>query len=143
MLRAVVVAGVFAIGVQAIAAEDPISARRALMKANGQAGSSGAAMLRGDAPFDVAKAKAIFVTFQNAAAKAPALFPDDSKQGGETAALPKIWENKADFEARFAKLGADSKAAEASVADPASFKAAFSEVGKSCGGCHETYRLKK
>jgi cytochrome c556 len=113
------------------------------MKATGKEAAAGAAMVRGEAPFDLAKAKAIFVTIQDTATKAPALFPDNSKEGGETAALPKIWENKSDFEARFAKLGADAKAAQASVTDLDSFKTAFAGVGKNCGGCHELYRMKK
>jgi cytochrome c556 len=43
----------------------------------------------------------------------------------------------------FAKLGADAKAAQSSVTDLESFKAAFGNVGKDCGGCHQTYRIKK
>jgi cytochrome c556 len=39
------------------------------------------------------------------------LFPDDSKTGGDTAALPLIWEKKSEFDAIFVKLGADSTAA--------------------------------
>jgi cytochrome c556 len=73
----------------------------------------------------------------------PALFPDNSKTGGETAALPKIWEDMADFKARFVKLGNDAKTADASVKDLDSLKATFSELGKNCSGCHELYRLKK
>ena len=48
-----------------------------------------------------------------------------------------------DFKAMFAKLGTDAKAAEGSVTDLDSFKAAFGNVGKDCGGCHQTYRVKK
>ena len=62
---------------------------------------------------------------------------------GETAALPAVWEKKADFDAKFAKFGADAKDAGAKVTDEASFKAIFPTVQKNCGGCHETYRMKK
>lgn len=145
MMRAFVVAGAMVLGITVVAAQsqDPIAARKALMKATGKNAGAGAAMVRGEAPFDLAKAKEIFVAVQETAAKAPALFPDNSKEGGETAALPKIWEAKADFDARFVKLGADAKAAEASVTDLDSFKVAFGGVGKNCGGCHELYRVKK
>lgn len=143
MMRALVIAGALALGVTAVAAQDPIAARRALMKDTGKQAGGGAAMVRGEAPFDLAKAKAIFVAVQKQAAEAPALFPDNSKTGGETAALPAIWQSKADFDARFVKMGADAKAAEASVTDLDSFKVAFGGVGKNCGGCHELYRLKK
>jgi len=144
MKRVFVVAGLFAVTVAAaVAADDPIKARKALMKENGKQAKEGVAMVKGEAPFDLAKAKAILATFENAAVKAPPLFPDTAKEGGETQALPAIWQNKADFEQRFTKLGADAKAAEASVTDLASFKTAFSGIGKDCGGCHELYREKQ
>ncbi len=128
----------------AIAQQDPIAARRALMKANGDQAKVGAAMMKGEAPFDLDKARAIFTAFEEAATKVPSLFPDNSKTGGETAADPKIWENMDDFKARLAKLGADAKDAVAKVADLDGFKAAFGNIGKNeCGGCHEKYRTKK
>jgi cytochrome c556 len=134
----------------AAAQEDPIKARKALMKDNGSAAKLGADMVKGDKPFDLAAAQKIFATFADAAAKAPALFPDSSKPGEGFAADddfkagPKIWEDMADFKARFVKFGDDAKAASASVKDLDSFKAAFGDIGKNdCGGCHQTYRLKK
>ena len=144
MLRVVLAVSAIAIGITAVAAQsDPIAARKALMKANGDQAKIGAAMVKGEAPFDLTKAKAIFVTFVDAAGKMPALFPENSKTGGETTAAAKIWEDMADFKARFEKLGTDSKAAEAKVTDLASFKDSFGAVAKNCGGCHELYRIKK
>lgn len=142
MMRAIVIAGVLVLGITAVAAQDPISDRKALMKATGKAFAGGAAMVRGEAPFDLAKAKAIFAAVEDQAAKAPALFPDNTKDG-DTAALPAVWTNKADFNAKFTKIGADAKAAETSVTDLDTFKTAFSGLGKDCGDCHETYRQKK
>lgn len=113
------------------------------MKATGKQAGAGAAMIRGETPFDLDKAKAIFATFQDTAAKAPPLFPDTSKTGNDTAALPAIWDNKPDFESRFTKLASDAKAAQASVTDLDSFKSNFTAVAKDCGGCHENYRQKK
>jgi cytochrome c556 len=54
--------------------------------------------------------------------------------------LPPIWENKADFNAKLAKLAAESKAAGDATKDLDSFKAQITEVRKNCGGCHQTYR---
>ena len=139
-----VVAVVAALGATVVLAQqDPIAARKALMKANGQGAGALAKMLKGEAPFDPAVAKKAFASFEDAAAKMPTLFPDNSKIGGETAASPKIWENMADVKARFVKLGNDAKAADASVKDLDSLKAAFSQLGKNCNDCHELYRLKK
>jgi cytochrome c556 len=144
MIRTVFAATILAIGVTAVAAQsDPIAARKALMKTNGDQAKIVGAMLRGEAPFDLAKAKAALASFQEAGEKAPALFPDNSKSGGDTAALPKVWEDKTDFNAKLAKFAADSKAAGSSVTDFDSFKAAMGNIGKQCGGCHELYRVKK
>jgi cytochrome c556 len=145
MIRTVLAATAVALGVTALAAQtDPIAARKALMKANGDQAKIGAAMAKGEAPFDLGKAKAIFLVFVDSAGKMPELFPESSKTGGETAAAPKIWEDMADFKARFVKFAADSKAAAEKVTDLASFKETFGTLAKNnCGGCHELYRVKK
>jgi cytochrome c556 len=144
MLRAAVTAAALVIGIAAAAAQqDPIAERKALMKATGQQAAAGAAMVKGEAPFDLAKAQAVLAQYQETSAKAANLFPPTSKTGGETAALPKIWETKVDFETKLAKLGADAKAASGQVKDLDSFKTAFGGVMKNCGGCHEDYRAKK
>ena len=134
-----------ALGVSvAVAQQDVIKERKDIMKANGDQAKIGAAMMKGEQPYDQAAAQKIFATFADAATKMPNLFPDNSKTGEDTAALPKIWEDMADFKARFVKFGDDAKAAEASVKDLDSFKAAFGNIGKSdCGGCHQLYRAKK
>ena len=142
MMRTVLAVTVLAFGLSTALA-DPIADRKALMKKNGDEAKVGTAFMKGEAPFDLAKAKAIFASYADAAAKAPGLFPDNSKTGGDTAALPAVWEKKADFDAKFKKFGEDAKDAETKVTDEASFKTIFPAVQKNCGGCHETYRMKK
>ena len=124
---------------------DAIKARQDLMKANGQATKPIVPMLKGQAPFDLATVQKALKTYENAAAKMPNLFPPDSKTGDKTQALPAIWEddNKADFDARFKKLGEEASAALASIKDEASFKPNMTTVLKNCGGCHEKYRAKE
>ena len=143
MMRTVLAVSALALGMSAAFADDPIAARQALMKENGKQAAYGTKVMKGEEPFDLAKAKAIFATYQNAASKVPVLFPDDSKTGHDTEALPAIWEHKDDFTARLKKLGEDSKAAETKVVDEATFKTTFPAVQKNCGGCHENYRKKK
>jgi len=145
MNRIVLAVGAVALAVTAVAAQsDPIAARKALMKKNGDEAKIATAMVKGEAPFDAAKVQTVFATFADSAAKAPALFPDNSKTGGDTAALPAIWENKADFDARFAKFGSAAKEAEGKVKDLDSLKATWGGFAKdNCGGCHEKYRAKK
>jgi cytochrome c556 len=109
------------------------------MKANGQQAGIGGKMAKGEEPFALDKAKKIFSTYADSAAKAPALWPENSKTGDHRS-LPAIWEKKEDFNAKLAKFGSDSKAAEAKVKDLDTFKAEYAEVQKNCGGCHQPYR---
>ena len=144
MFRTVLAVAAIAVGVTAVVAQsDPIAARRQHMKDLGAQTKTGVAMAKGEIPYDQAKAQAIFATYVEAGGKIPDLFPDTSKTGGDTAALPAIWENKADFKAKADKLVADAKAAQTSVKDADTFKGTFSGLTKDCGSCHETYRAKK
>jgi cytochrome c556 len=144
MLRTVLAIVAIAIGCATVAAEtSPIKARQDLMKDNAKHAKAGAAMVKGEAKFDLAKAKEIFHDWAQNAEKFGKLFPENSKTGDKTEALPAIWEKMADFQAHVAKFAKDSKDAEASVKDLASFKAAFGTVTKNCGGCHEKFRAKK
>jgi len=144
MFRTALAVAAIAIGVTAVAAQsDPIAARKALMKNVGALTKTGGQMAKGEAPYDQAKAQEIFATYIDASGKMPNLFPENSKSGGETAALPAIWTSMDDFKSKFSKFGADAKAAQASVKDLDSFKTSFGGVTKNCGGCHETYRAKK
>jgi cytochrome c556 len=140
MKRVLLAVAVAALGVTAVVAQsDPIAGRKAIMKDNNTQGRILRDMADGKQPFDLAVAKKVFAGFQAASAKLPDLFPDNSKTG-DTRALPAIWEKSAEFKAAAAKFGADSKAAEASTKDVESLKAAFAEVGKNCGSCHQTFR---
>ena len=144
MIRILIAIAAVAVGATTvIAQQDAIAARKALMKSTGAQTAVASKMVKGDEPFDLVKAQAVFTTYEDTAAKTPALFPANSKEGGDTTASPKIWENKADFDAKMAKFGADAKAAGAKVTDLDSMKAAFSDVSKNCGGCHNDYRVKK
>ena len=78
------------------------------------------------------------------------MFPADSQsEAGSPSAdnfspSPKVWEDMADLKARFAKLAADAKAADASVKDVDTLKAAMGNIGKNdCGACHQIYRVQK
>ena len=141
MFRTVLGVAVLAFGATALVAQtDPIAARKALMKTNGDQNRVATEMLEGKRPFNLDEAKKVFVVFAEAGEKAPALFPDNSKTGGDTAALPPIWENKADFNAKLAKFASESKAAGDATKDLDTFKVQITEVRKNCGGCHQTYR---
>jgi cytochrome c556 len=144
MFRTMLAVTAIAVGITAVAAQsDPIAARKQHMKDIGAQTKTGAGMAKGEVPYDQAKAQGVFQGYVAAGEKLPDLFPETSKTGGDTAALPAIWTSMADFRAKAAKFVEDSKAALVSAKDLDSFKNAFSGVTKNCGDCHQTYRAKK
>ena len=143
MKKMLLAAAVVAMASGAIAAGDPIADRKDIFKGWGDATKPNAGALKGEAPFDLAKAQAALKAYSDGVKKLPALFPDTSKTGGKTEALPSIWENKAKFEGIFAKLDKDATAALAAIKDEASFKAEFPKVLGNCKACHDDFREKK
>lgn len=143
MIRTVLVVAGLGLGLTPVMAQsNPIAERQQTMKKVGGATREGAAMAKGDVPFDAAKAQAVFKTYADAAKIMPTLFPDTSKTGGDTTASPKIWEDQAGFKAAFAKFEADAETG-MKATDLASFRTAFGAATKECGACHEVYRIKK
>jgi cytochrome c556 len=144
MVRTVFAVALVALGATAVLAQqNPIEIRQGLMKRNDEHHKALRAMTKGEVPFDAAKVDAAYANWSDTAAKLPGLFPDNSKTGNKTRAAPKIWENRADFDAKiaaFAKVVADSKA---QVATLDGLKAGYPGVAKACDNCHETYRLKR
>ena len=144
MLRTILVTAALAVGATAVLAQgDPIATRKQTMKGVGDATKIGSAMAKGEAPFDAAKAKEILAVYANAADKMHNYFPENSKTGGDTTAAPTIWQNQAEFRKRFDDWAAEIKKASAQTDNLDNFKAAFGNLTKACGGCHETFRIKK
>lgn len=142
-LTAALAAGMIsAVAATAVMAQaDVIKERQTLLKEFGNVTKPVGGMLRGNVPFDLAQVQAALDTYAKNAKVLPTLFPAGSDTG-DTEALPAVWADKADFDARFAKLAADATAARAAITDEASFKANFPGVVRNCGGCHDTYRQK-
>ncbi len=142
MLRSILLIATIAIGASSVMAQgDPIAQRKELLKSWGGATREPGLMLRGEAPFDLAKVQTALKLYSQHAKTLPTLFPDSSKTG-DTKALPVIWEKKADFVAIFAKMDTDATAAQASIKDEATFKAEMGKVLGNCGACHNTFRAK-
>jgi cytochrome c556 len=144
MLRTVLAVAAIVLGATAVLAQqNPIEVRQELMKHNDEYHKALRAMTKGEAPFDAAKVNAAYANWSDTATKLPGLFPDDSKTGNKTRALPKIWETRADFDAKiaaFAKVVADTKT---QVATAEGLNAGFPNVSKACDNCHETYRARR
>lgn len=122
---------------------DVIKQRKDLYSAMGKAVKQPSKAFKEEDKFDLAQVQAALKTIQENTGKLPALFPDDTKTGGDTEALPKIWENKADFESRFKKLNEAAAAAQTSITDEATFKAQWKDFMGNCSGCHKEYRKPK
>lgn len=143
MKRSALVLAGLVLGLSAVVVQaDQIDDRKAAMKMIGGATGLGAKIAKGEEAFDPAKVQGIFRTYVEAGKKFEGLFPPSAKTG-DTTASPKIWEDQAGFKAALTKFESDAAAGAASATDLASFRAAFGNVTKNCGGCHETYRIKK
>lgn len=147
MKRALLVVGALLLGVGPLSAQQEIvKERQTLMKSNGRAlGGTLSAMAKGDKPYDQAAVEAALVVLEDTAKKLPTLFPDSTKglkAEGDYSTSPKVWEDKAGFDAHivtFAKVVTDART---KIKDLDSLKANVGGIGKACGGCHETFRLK-
>ena len=127
-------------------ADATIAARQEAMKGQGGAMRTLTPIVRGEQPWNQAAVVQAATTLNNTAKVIPSVFPAGTgPDKGKTDALPVIWQNKADFDAKAKALEeASSRLLQlAQAGDEAGAKAQFPNVGRACGGCHETYRLKK
>ncbi|HMN72306.1 MAG TPA: cytochrome c [Rhodoblastus sp.] len=144
VVKTLLVSAVAAVAISgAYAQSAAIAKRKDILKGFGDATKPVAAMLKGEAAYDGAAVQKALAAYTAGAKDLKGLFPDDSKTGGDTAALPKIWEDKAKFEGIYDKLAADATAASGAIKDEASLKANFGKVLGNCKACHDDYRAKK
>ncbi len=147
MKRTVVAVGALLLGMGAVMAQqDLVKQDRDTMKANAKnLGGVLIAMVKGEKPYDQTAVSAALAQLEETAKKLPTMFPASLKSAkfdGDYSPSPKLWEDKAGFQAKiddFAKVVAEAKA---TVKDLDSLKAVAPAIGKACGGCHETFRVK-
>lgn len=126
----------------ALSAGNPVEERQATMKQVGQTMKEASAFTSPATPFDAAKVKGLMDKLAGDSKKLHGLYPAGSGADPKTAADPKIWDNKADFDKRLAEMGALATTA-GKAASTDAFKPAFGAVGATCKGCHDLYRKKK
>jgi cytochrome c556 len=139
-------AGGIAIAQAQTGAAGAIDTRQQAMKANGGAMRALTPIVRGEQPWNQQTAVQAATTLNNTGKAIPSVFPQGSgPEAGKTDALPAIWQNWSDFQTKAKALETESaKLLQlAQSGDEAGFKAQFPAVGRACGGCHETYRVKK
>jgi cytochrome c556 len=127
------------VAVAALAQQDAVQARRAAMKANGQALMHIDRIIRnGGNPADVIGPADKIAA---AAGQIPALFPPGSG-AGDAAADPAIWQKFDDFQGKATNLQnqAAMLAAAARAGDLPTVRAQFDKVVQACSACHRPYR---
>jgi cytochrome c556 len=146
MMRTALIVGTLLLGVGVVAAQqDQVKTTQTVMKGNGKNAGALAAMVKGEKPYDQATVDAALAQFEDTVKKFPTLFPDSikgMKAEGDYSASSKVWEDRAGFDehiASFAKVVTDAKG---KITDLDTLKAVLPTIGKQCGGCHETYRIK-
>jgi cytochrome c556 len=146
MKRTAMAVGILLLGVGAVTAQqDALKQAQTVMKGNGKNAGALAAIVKGEKPYDQATVDAALAQFDDTAKKLPTLFPvslKDAKSTDDYSASPKVWDDKAGFDEHIASFGKAVTDAKAAVKDLDTLKASFSVIGKQCGGCHETYRVK-
>jgi cytochrome c556 len=148
MIRTVVVvAGALLLGVGAVMAQQDVAVKQDnLMRAQGK--SMYVVILKtvkGETPYDQKAIDDAIAQLEQSVPTIAATFATNPKQDVVNAtygASQKIWQNKADFDAKVppvAKAIADVKG---TIKDVASLKVAFDTVQAKCADCHETFRVK-
>jgi len=144
-LSALLIGIVYASAVSADAA-DVIKTRQHDFKDLGAATKLVKDQLAGGSP-DADKIKAAAATIKQAAAAIPNWFPagSDASAGVKTAAKAEIWTDAAGFaSARDSFVEQAGKfSGLANAEDLAAVADGFKALGKTCGGCHEKYRVKQ
>lgn len=146
MKRVLIVGGMLLLGMGAVwAQQDSVKEVQTLMKGNGRNAGAMSAIVKGEKPYDQATVNSALAQFEDTAKKLPNLFPASAKGvklDGDYSASPKVWEDKAGFDAKIASFAKVVGEAKSKVKDLDSLKANLPAIGKECGACHETYRIK-
>jgi len=126
-------------------AKTAIEARQSLFKDVKKAFDPMTAMLKRQREFDAALIATNAEQIQALAQKMPAAFAVDTRQFKDTKheAQDGIWTSQADFKLKADALAkaAENLAAVAKGGDKAATTKAIADTGKSCGACHDSYKI--
>lgn len=143
-IAAMAIAGLMTLGIVTVVAQDAfvppatpeaaVSQRIALMREDG-------GILKAAGALTGAEAAAAMQTLLTNYSHIPDLFPEGSI-GGESKALPAIWENWEAFTAivETGKTAAAAGLAAAEAGDAVAYGAALKALGGTCGQCHQQFR---
>jgi len=100
---------------------------------------------KGEIPYDQAAVDAAIAGLEVAVPKIPTVFATNPKQdvpNATFASSQKIWQSKADFDAKVPPVIKAIADVKGKIKDVASAKVAFDTISAKCVDCHETYRVK-
>jgi cytochrome c556 len=147
MMRTALVVGALLLGAGTVMAQQDVAVtQQNLMKSQGKNmyGVLGK-MVKGETPYDQAAVDAALKDLAADVPKIPAVFTPNPKEDVVNAnfgSSPKIWQNKADFDAKVPVVSKAIADVSGTVKDAESLKVAFDTIQKTCVSCHETYRVK-
>ena len=126
---------------QQLKPEDQIKQRRSALAVLGHNFSSLAAMAQEKKPYnkDEAARNALLVS---TLADYPRHFFGEGSDKGETKAKAELWQKRADFDAKWDKLIAETRKLPQAAGDPGTLKKAVADTGAACKACHDDYRAK-
>jgi cytochrome c556 len=146
MKRTLVFVGAMLLGIGAVAAQqDQVAKTQLAMKSNAKAAGVLVAINKGEKPYDQAAVDAALADLADVGTRFATLFPDSIKglkPNGDYYASDKVWTDRAGFEGHAASFAKTIGEAKAKIKDAESLKVEMPLIGKQCGGCHETYRIK-
>jgi len=148
-MRTIVLTAALLFGAGVALAQSPqeqVEKTQVAMKSNLTSAIALSKITKGESPYDQATVDKALAELDDVAKRFPSLFPESIKglrpAKGEYSASPKVWTERADFEAHAATFVKAVGEAKAKFKDEASLKAAFPDLNKVCLGCHEKFRVK-
>lgn len=104
-------------------------------------------MVKGEAPYDKAKAEAAMAKLKDTASRIPTAFPESSKgkmsPNTRYSASEKVWSDKGEFNVRAANMSKAIDANASKVGTLEELKTAYPAVNGACNACHEEFRVRK
>ncbi|NSL54525.1 c-type cytochrome [Uliginosibacterium aquaticum] len=124
--------------------EDQIKYRQSAMTVTARSVGVLSAMAKGDLPFnkELAQRHASTIADLSDLPLTAGAYGPGTDKGAPTKADPKIWSEADKFKAAFDKFSTSARSLPAAAGDLNSLKTALADLGKTCKGCHDDYRMK-
>jgi cytochrome c556 len=148
MRRTIVLIGTLLLGAGMVLAQTPkeqVDKTQLAMKSNLTSAIALSDMAKDKKPYNQAAVDKALAELDDVAKRFPSLFPESIKglkPKGEYYASPKVWAERADFEAHAATFVKAVGEARTKFKSLDGLKANFSALNDVCLGCHEKFRVK-